>query len=139
MLLAMLPLLVGGAVYVLWRSPSLLMFRWFDMFGLAQFVTLLRDILGSAAESVPGWILYSWPDAAWTMSGMMFFAFIWQGSRSHARHGWIFLTPAIAIVSEMAQWLRLLPGTFDPADLTACGLATLTGLLAANRLYAYEL
>lgn len=138
-LFAMLPLLVGGGVYVFWRSPSLLMFRWFDGLGLAPFVALLRDTVGSVADHVPGWILYSWPDAAWTMSGVMLFAFIWQGSQSNAKHVWILLAPVIAIVSEMAQWLRLLPGTFDPVDLAACGLATLAGVLAASRLYAYEL
>lgn len=138
-LFALAPILMGGAVYVLWRSPSLWMFKWFNTLGLASLVEFLRDGLGGFEDRLPRWIVYSWPDGSWGMSGVLFFAWIWRGSQSRARHVWIFLTPFIGIASEFAQWGRLLPGTFDQTDLALYCLATLAGVLAATRFYAYEL
>ncbi len=138
-LIALFPLLIGGAVYVLWRAPSLLMFKWANFFGITPYVDLMRSMLGDYKDRLPGWLLYSWPDAAWSMSGVLFFAWIWRGSRSYVRHFWILLTPCMAIASEFAQSFGLLPGTFDPVDLVACCLAAFAGILAACRFYAYEL
>ncbi len=137
-MVASVPLLIGGVVYVLWRAPSLLMFEWFDYLGLAPLIGLLRAALSGVGNQLPGWILYSWPDAAWAMSGVMIFACIWRGSQSHARHAWIFLAPSLAIGSELAQCLGLLPGTFDPADLISCCLARLAAVVAASRFFASE-
>lgn len=36
------PLAIGGLIYVLWRSDSLLMFRWFEALGVAKLVAQLR-------------------------------------------------------------------------------------------------
>jgi hypothetical protein len=137
-LLALFPLLMGGAVYIFWRDPSLLMFKWANTLGIEPLIELMRGVLGEFKGRLPAWFLYSWPDAAWVISGMLFFAWIWRGSRSRARHFWILHTPSLAIASELAQRVRLLPGTFDPTDLAACCLATSVGVFVACRFYSYE-
>jgi hypothetical protein len=46
----LVPLILGALVYVLWRSPSLLMFRWFDQLGLAPSIALARDTASGARQ-----------------------------------------------------------------------------------------
>jgi hypothetical protein len=50
---------------------------------------------------------------------------IWGKWCSHSKTFWKLCLPSIAILSEVAQALSLLPGTFDPLDLAALAAAVL--------------
>lgn len=133
------PVIIGGVIYVLWRTPTLLMFRWFDAVGLSHSIRDARSATAWLADHIPAWILYSWPDAAWAATGVLLFAAIWSGSQLRVRHIWVFLTPAIGVSSELAQRFHLVPGTFDTTDLIACILSTLLSVYIANRIYNYAI
>ena len=111
-------LAVGGVIYALLRSPSLLMFRWFDAVGIAPLLDRCRGYVHGI--HVADWIRYSLPDALWASSGVFLFSAIWAGSRSPVRHFWICFTPFAAVGGEIAQSFGVVPGTFDYADLLAC-------------------
>ncbi|SRR6266480_7531173 len=132
-----LPLVFGGCIYVLWRSTSLLMFRWFDAAGLLPAIQEARLTASSVRSHLPLWFLYSLPDAAWASCGVLIFAAIWSGSRHPARHFWVLLAPSLALGGEFAQLLRLLPGTFDIADVIACTLLSAVSVALSNRLFGY--
>jgi hypothetical protein len=131
------PLFIGGLVYLLWRSTSLLMFRWFDLVGLHSVVDAIRIVAAPMRDYMPSWTLYSLPDAAWVSCGVLLFAAIWSGSRHPARHFWVLLAPSLALSGEFAQLLSLLPGTFDIADVTACMLLCALSIVVANLPFNY--
>ena len=118
-LLPILPLLAGGGIYVLWRSPSLLMFQWFDSLGLSSPIFAMRVEAAGLRPHLPVWFLYSLPDAAWVSCGMLLFAAIWSGSRNAYRHFWVALPLLLSIVAEYGQLLHLIPGTYDLSDVVA--------------------
>ena len=72
------PLLIGGLIYLGWRSPSLLMFGWLDHLGCTDAVTLFREQLHPFERNLPEWVLYSVPDAAWVWSMTSCFTLIWK-------------------------------------------------------------
>jgi hypothetical protein len=130
-------LVFGGCIYVLWRSTSLFMFRWFETAGLHPVIQHARLLAAPVHSHLPAWFLYSLPDAAWTSCGVFLFAAIWSGSCHPARHFWVLLAPSLALGGEFAQLLRLLPGTFDIADVTTCTLLSAVSIILANRLFGY--
>jgi hypothetical protein len=122
---------------VLWRSQSLLMFGWFDLFGLHPIVMTAREACSNIRPQIPSWVLYSWPDAAWASTGLLVYAAIWSGSRSSARHFWILLPPVLTIAGELGQLLRIVPGTFDLADVLVCFVAGAASFIVARRYLNY--
>jgi hypothetical protein len=131
------PLLIGGLVYLLWRSTSLFMFRWFDFLGLHSVINAIRIAFAPVRGYIPSWMLYSLPDAAWASCGVFLLAAIWSGSYHPSRHFWVLLAPSLALCGEFAQLFHLLPGTFDVADVTTCALLSGLSLVLANRLFGY--
>lgn len=137
LLVSALPLFVGGMIYILWRSSSLLMFHWFTWLGVGAGIDAVREVSVLYLAVLPGWILYSLPDAAWVSTGVLLSAAIWAGSESRSRHFWIFLAPTLAVGAEFAQLFHLLPGTFDPLDFIACSISAIVSISAARRIFAY--
>lgn len=109
-------MLLGGLLYVAYRPPSLLMFRWFEAIGLGPAVASIR-IAASELHPPPTWAIGSLPYALWLLSGLLVLACIWRGSAGFAPLGWMGLLVAIAVGGELGQWLGAVPGTFDPVDL----------------------
>ena len=58
-----MPIIVGAAMYTLWRSTKLYVFTWYRWMGLTQPVLALRTYAHNMRHLVPGPILYSLPDA----------------------------------------------------------------------------
>ena len=64
----LLPILLGGFIYILLRSSSLLMFQWFESIGILEIVLSFRNISIGLKTSVPSWFYYSLPDGLWVYS-----------------------------------------------------------------------
>lgn len=120
-------MLSGGLLYVLYRPPSLLMFRWFDALGLDPSVERLRAIAAQQPQP-PAWAIGSLPHALWLLSGLLLLAWIWRGSDGITPLLWIGLLVAFAAGGEIGQWLGVVPGTFDPLDLALMSAACLAAL-----------
>jgi len=110
-------LLVGGLIYLLFRTSSLKMFEWYNTIGLGTFTNKLRVLTLPFAYKIPDWILYSLPDGLWIFSYISLILFIWQNKISKNSLFWILLIPFIAISSEIGQLFRIVPGTFDLTDI----------------------
>jgi hypothetical protein len=128
---AVVALLVGCWIYIVWRTDELLMFGWFRALGLRSFVAVLREQPVAALQPID-WIRFSLPDGLWVYASTCVMLAIWatppgSGGALPASLLWLCTPSAFAILSELAQGLALLPGTFDLADL-ACYL--LAGPLA---------
>lgn len=124
-ILIFLPILLGGIIYVLFRSTKLLMFRWFEFIGIMPFILHLRI----HHVILPGWVLYSLPDALWVYSLSLFIGILWYNG-DKGRLWIIFLfSLACGAGAECAQYFHLIPGCFDLIDLCFQILATFTAIL----------
>jgi hypothetical protein len=112
-----LPLLVGGGIYLAWRDTSLLMFHWLDAVGGLAPLHPLRVAAAPLRPSLPDWLLFSVPDGAWVYACVAFFGRLWLDGPRLARAFWTGLGPALAIGGEVGQIVGLVPGTFDVADV----------------------
>lgn len=119
--LAVFVLIVGGFIYVVFRSEDLLMFNWFRSLGLNSFVIKLRD--SYSLMSIQNWVRYNMPAGLWLFSYMLIIDSIWEDGNSSTYQFFITILPIAAIVSEAMQFFRILPGTFDVMDLISYILA----------------
>jgi hypothetical protein len=116
-------LLLGSAIYILFRSESLLMFRWANLLGLFPLIHSLRLYSLEVKPVIPAWVVYSLPFALWTVSYMLFIQAIWFGHKSIYRVIWFWAVPVISLASELGQYRRFVPGTFDIFDLLTIAFA----------------
>ena len=128
-----LPIVVGGLIYILFRTESLLMFRWAESLSLTDLITRGRAAAAPLLPYVPGVVLFSVPDGVWVFSATAFFARLWHDGPMWMRAGWIGAAPAMAIGGELGQIVGLVPGTFDVLDMIAYIGATLGALWIARR------
>ncbi|MFK7929034.1 MAG: hypothetical protein AB8H79_12650 [Myxococcota bacterium] len=115
----LLPILIGGMIYVCWRVDHLFMFEWFDALGLTPLVQWFRQVAAPARPFVPGWILFSLPDGTWVYACVAFFGRLWRDGPRWAQVLWIGMGPALAIGGELGQIPGWVPGTYDWVD-TLC-------------------
>lgn len=125
-------LLLGAAIYVLFRPTTLLMFHWADMIGMTRSIGILRTWVDGSDKYLPTWIVYSLPFALWVSSYLFFIKGIWWNSTSLVRHAWFWCIPVIAIAAELAQNISIIPGRFDRVDLIAIILGTIFGFVAID-------
>jgi len=139
LLFAISSLLVGSFIYILFRPTSLIMFDWFHTMGLSELIQIMRSSVEGMDSNFPRWVVFSMPYALWVLSYMFFMSCIWWNSPSKSRHFWLWSAPIVAVVTEIAQLLVVIPGfegfihslfgfipgEFDPIDVLALILAIL--------------
>tara|TARA_R110002049_G_C9172462_1_gene562054 strand:+ start:5790 stop:6227 length:438 start_codon:yes stop_codon:yes gene_type:complete len=105
------PLTLGGFIYILFRSKTLLMFNWFDVIGFTYHIQTLRDIVNSVNYYLPQWIYFSLPDGLWT------YAFTSAILLFDENKYFLLIPFSLSIVIELLQFFNLFKGTYDPIDL----------------------
>ena len=129
-----LPIIAGGLVYICWRDPALLMFKWFRVLGVEPHILQLRLITVSARPSLPYWFVYSLPDGLWVYALTAFMAHVWSGSpASVIKTGWLSLGLLLGAGSELGQLAGIVPGSFDWTDFVFYVVAAAIPFLAASR------
>lgn len=121
MFLAFVALFIGGMIYVVFRSKSLLMFSWFEALGLSPMIDAIRIDYGD--KSLYAWIRYSFPAALWLLSYLLVVDSIWGEQKNREYAVFIIALPVIAILSEVLQGLGILPGASDILDIISYLLA----------------
>lgn len=112
--LSIAPLIIGGMLYLGYRSQELLMFRWVNFLGLSNTVSSWRKICFQ--HPLSEWCYYALPDGLWLLSYILLIDLIWQGNNYQYRV-WVYVLPVIAIASEFMQLLIPYIGTFDIMDV----------------------
>lgn len=116
------PLTLGGITYILFRSDSLKMFSWFNGLGFSKIITSSRQI--TSEIQLPQWTIYNLPDALWLFAFTNLMLLLWDNKFSRHSMFWILAAPIIGLLSELGQAIHIIPGTFDPIDLTLLIIAT---------------
>jgi len=117
-----LPLFLGGLLYLLFRSTDLRMFDWVTIVGLEQTVQAMRGIASPYRSNIPDWVIYSLPNALWLYAFMIAIKLVWK---DQVRMRWLWYSIPIftGFVVEFLQAWHLIPGTFDPMDLALAAMA----------------
>lgn len=111
-----IPIMIGGLLYIFFRSTSIRMFKWFDFLGLENIIQLIRSSLYNVKSNIPNWIYFSLPDGLWVYSFTSAILIYWDTNQERARI-WLLIPFFSGILSEILQYFSLFPGTFDYLDL----------------------
>lgn len=120
-------LLIGGAIYLGYRSGNLVMFQLLNKFGYSDFLNSFRDI--GTKYSIYDWIKYCMPDGLWLFSYMFLIDTIWDNHKCISYYIFLWILPVIAIISELLQFIMIVPGTFDIMDLSCYLMAIIIFLI----------
>ena len=114
-IVALLLILTGGMIYVLYRPESLLLFRVTDSLGMTPLIDIVRS--NTSKVMLPSFMINSLPAGLWTASYLLM---MYITTKFHTRRIRLMLAlplPISAIVLEFMQLLGWCPGTFDIYDL----------------------
>jgi hypothetical protein len=110
------PLLLGGLIYILFRSTELRMFKWLSFLGLKSETFSARAVFSEFKIHLPNWFLYSLPDGLWTYSFTSALIIYW-GYDNHELKIWLLIPLISGLLVEILQGIKFFPGTFDYLDL----------------------
>lgn len=108
-------LVVGCAIYLLFRSKTLNIYVWCKWLGLSDDIDALR--LSVHGWHVPNFIRFSLPDGLYCAAWFFFIDAIWHNEKRFVKYVVIMLVPFVTISSEILQYFGLVRGTFDAYDL----------------------
>jgi len=129
--ITLISLSLGGAIYILWRDDTLLMFHWFSSLSISENILIARSKMAPIKEILPSYIIYTLPTTLWLFSGLMTFDLIWRED-SKNKNLWLFVFFIFAIGSELLQAVKIVPGTFDSLDLLSMAVAGGVAILIIN-------
>lgn len=138
-IIGLLPVILGGLIYLTYRTDTLIMFGWFKKIGLADTVAFLRSNQHLQTLTIPSWIKFSLPDALWLFSFNFILLTLWNFNVNRQSAFWLFLAPTIGLFSEIGQLVNIVPGTFDFMDLVLLLLASLIPFLFVNNLKSIKI
>lgn len=110
-----IPLLLGGCIYIFFRSLDIKMFEWFNTIGIIEIILNLREVAQSNIN-LNSWILYSLPDGLWTYSFTSSMIILWRNNDQLGK-AFIYLPLMLSVLSELLQYFEIISGTFDWNDL----------------------
>lgn len=130
-------ILLGGMIYILFRSNDLIMFEWFSKVNLSELFSKWRLYFAPLKNHLPNWFLFSLPDGLWVLSFGLSMNKIWKNDSQMQIWFWSMLLPFVAILSEIGQIFKLVPGTFDCIDLLFYSTAIIL-IIKNNKSLHYE-
>lgn len=115
----LLPLSIGGALYLTLRSEGLQMFSWVEILRVDGVVDDARALAAPIKGIASDFLIYTLPDALWVYSLASAVLLIWQRTVGLEPVIWLGLVAALGVGGEVAQEMSWVPGTFDRWDLGA--------------------
>ena len=128
-----LPLLLGGSIYVLFRSQSLLMFRWSESLHIMPGIQTVRGLVSPIGDVLPDLLLYSAPDGAWLYAYVCFYRLVWARDSRPWMWTWIGMGLFLSIGMEIGQAFGWTRGTFDWMDLAMYAVAMVSATTVVHR------
>lgn len=109
-----IPLMLGSAIYLFLRDKQEIAF---------SFMHFLSNV--PQFSIAPDWLKYNLPDALWFYAFLSTIIFIWNGKISSQCLLWLSVATSLVVLSEIFQFLAVIPGTFDWKDLLAYTVAAI--------------
>lgn len=133
-LIAVLPLLLGVLIYLLFRPGTVRVFQWLAFAGLQEPLALIRAYTMGLLPLVPEWLVYSLPNGLWAFSYSFIITDYWWKQANFLKYFWLLSVPAVGLGYEVMQFAGIIPGTFCYHDLLFCTAGITTGFLSAINL-----
>ena len=130
MLHVCLPTFIGASVYLLFRTSTLLVFKWGEAVGLHGHLMALRERVSEV--QLPEWLLYSFPDGVWVYATTMCMLIIWNGAPPWP---WLSIGLVLAVGAELGQAVGYVQGTYEHLDILFYFGAFLLALLKVRCFY----
>ena len=127
-MLAASALSLGGAIYLAYRTRTLVVFDLLDSLHLSWLVMLFRS---DNNNNIPEWVKFSLPDGLWVFTYVVYVGIVYSFKIDRCKFMMAVL-PLIGLGSEFLQYVSVVPGTFDVLDLLAYSLGGLFGLVYIN-------
>lgn len=127
-------LIVGFLIYVLFRTPTLILFSFIKTLDFLNPIFKLRNATILFSNQLPNWFLYALPDGLWLFSYISLTLYLWNNELKPESLFWIFIVPILAIVSEIGQLTALIPGTFDTIDIIMYLLGSISPFIIFKKL-----
>ena len=121
-------------MYVLFRTKALRMFHWFSLLGIDEFIFLIRENLSQLKILLPPWVYYSLPDALWVYAFSSSFLILWEGRLNL----WLSIPFFTGVLVEIAQGVKIFPGTFDLIDLCLTSISLVLSILVMKSKFNYN-
>jgi hypothetical protein len=122
---SLLPIIIGGFLYICFRSEDILFFSWMRLFNINY--NLLRHI-NIEHTIITQYVIYSFPNGLWVLSGLFLLKSAVKNNRKILLlYSILFI--AISIFIEAGQYFGILSGTFDILDLITVIVFSSIGLL----------
>lgn len=131
----LIPIIVGGCIYLFFRSDSLIMFKWLKFLGLSNIISIAREWV--ANFNLFDWVLYSLPDGLWVYSFTSCLIILWNENKGY-QFLFLFIPVLLGPGVEILQFFKLFKGTFDMIDLTVTTVAFILSLLIHLKFNQYE-
>lgn len=112
-------ILLGGLIYICYRTTDLLMFKWLNNLNLSSAIFNFRNYAKVYKIKNSDWIIYSLPDGLWMFSFITIILYIWRNTITRKNIVWIIVMPIIALTTELSQKYHLIKGTYDSNDILA--------------------
>lgn len=119
--ISLILLLIGGILYIAFRTKSLLMFKWAECLHLDSHVEIIR--LYATKYNPSYFIKYCLPNTLWAISYMLMTDAL--VNKNKYKIWWILSLPFIAMFFEILQIWHIIPGTFDIWDLFCLVIPTI--------------
>lgn len=114
-LLGIIFLVCGCAIYLLFRSKSLNIYQWCVALGLSNSIDILRNYIHD--WNVSEFVKFCLPDGLYCAAYILVIDAIWHKDNGIVKNIIISLVPFVTISSELLQYYGFVKGTFDIMDL----------------------
>ena len=123
------PLLLGGIIYICFRSTSLRLFKWLEILGLKSEALSIRNIIQPLKNELPTWTYFSLPDGLWVYSLSSALIILWGDQFKY----WLIIPLLFGVFIEFAQKIKIFPGTFDIIDFIFSVSALVLSIIILKR------
>lgn len=115
-ILALLCLIIGGVIYLIYRNRTLVMFRLVpnNIIGLLNNVRQYIDLPHGKLSS---FVVYNLPAGLWTISYMVLMRNICNEMPKTQKLIWVYSLPILLLMIELLQSVIVRLGTFDLLDM----------------------
>ncbi len=114
-LLSILCLLDGTLIYSIARAPNLYLNQLVHRIFSDELISRLQSIFQNV--HLPGWLIYSLPDALWMLALTLLILLVWNFRLNRISILWMCIAIISGVLIECLQAFHLIRGTFDPVDL----------------------
>lgn len=122
-----IPLIIGIIIYLLYRGIPFLNI---EKFFIAQ---------SNRENFFSLFLYYNLPDGLWLYSLLVTLKIVWNKQLLTKGRYWIYAIISFAILSEFAQKLKIIPGTFDYLDILAYLIAISVFSYRNKHLFNYKI